>query len=112
MKKIEYLKSFNGKERFHLVGQLLGNTEFNRDPNLLRKILDLLGLEIPSYYFSAMDYHLDWIYASLDLAHHYQDSLKLRDKLCISGTQEYVDFLLAFLDGGCWKVDTFRDLDC
>jgi len=55
---IEYLKSFNRKERFHLVGQLLGNSEFNLDPNLFRKILDLLELDTPTYYFSAMDYPL------------------------------------------------------
>jgi len=98
MKIIEYLKSFNRKERFHLVGQLLGNSEFNLDPNLLRKILDLLELETPTYYFSAMDYHLDWIYASLELAHNHGDEPKLRDYSCISATQEDIDFLLAFLD--------------
>lgn len=98
MKTIEYLKSFNRKERFHLVGQLLGNSEFNLDPNLFRKILDLLELDTPTYYFSAMDYHLDWIYASLALAQNHDDEPKLRDNLCISATAEDVDFLLAFLD--------------
>ncbi|EGQ8540915.1 hypothetical protein HJ055_22485 [Vibrio parahaemolyticus] len=98
MKIIEYLKSFNRKERFHLVGQLLGNSEFNLDPNVLRKILDLLQLDTPTCYFSAMDYHLDWIYASLDLAFNYGYEPKLRDYACISATQEDVDFILAFVD--------------
>lgn len=98
MELIEYLKSFNRKERFHLVGQLLGNTAFNLDPNVFRKILDLLELDTPTYYFSAMDYHLDWIYASLNLAHHGMDKPKMRDPSCISATMEDVDFLLAFLD--------------
>ena len=98
METIEYLKSFNRKERFHLVGQLLGNSEFNLDPNLFRKILDLLELDTPTYYFSAMDYHLDWIYASLELAHSDVNGPKKRDNLCISATQEDVDFLLAFVD--------------
>ncbi len=98
MRIIEYLKSFNRKERFHLVGQLLGNTEFNLDPNLLRKILDLLELDTPTYYFAAMDYHLDWIYASLALAHNGGDEPRKRDHSCITATQEDVDFLLAFLD--------------
>jgi len=98
METIEYLKSFNRKERFHLVGQLLGNSEFNLDPNLFRKILDLLKLDTPTYYFSAMDYHLDWIYASLELAHSHSNEPKFRDTACITATQEDVDFLLAFLD--------------
>lgn len=98
MKTIEYLKSFNRKERFHLVGQLLGNSKFNLDPNVFRKILELLNLNTPTYYFSAMDYHLDWIFASLELASGQYDGLKERNSLCINATQEDVDFLLAFVD--------------
>jgi len=98
MKIIKYLESFNRKERFHLVGQLLGNSAFNLDPSVLKKILDLLELEIPKSYFSAMDYHLDWIYASVALTNNDRDIPLLRNDLCISGTQEDVDFLLAFED--------------
>lgn len=100
MKIIKYLESFNRKERFHLVGQLLGNSAFNLDPKILRNILDLLGLasETPKDCFSAMDYHLDWIYASIVLAHDKSEAPYLRNSLCISGTQEDVDFLLAFED--------------
>lgn len=98
MKIIEYLASFNRKERFHLVGQLLGNTKFTLDPNLFRKILNMLALDTPTYYFSAMDYHLDWIYASLALAHNKASGIRQRDNSCISATNEDVDFLLAFMD--------------
>ncbi|QSX42149.1 hypothetical protein [Shewanella cyperi] len=98
MEIIEHLKSFNRKERFHLVGQLLGNTEFNLDPNILQKILDLLHLDTPISYFSAMDYHLDWIYASLELAHVHGNKPRSRVPSCIKATQEDVDFLLAFGD--------------
>ncbi len=99
MEVIEYLKSFNRKERYHLVGQLLGNSEFKLDPNIFRKILNLLNLETPSYYFSAMDYHIDWIYASLSLANKTQlPALRDKDNLCISATQEDVDFLISFVD--------------
>ena len=98
MQIIEYLKSFNRKERFHLVGQLLGNTEFNLDPSILQKILDLLELDTPPSYFSAMDYHLDWIYASLELAYVHGNEPRTRDSLRITATQEDVDFLLAFED--------------
>jgi hypothetical protein len=98
MKIIEYLKSFNRKERFHLVGQLLGNCDFTLDPNIFGKLLVLMNLETPSYYYSAMDYHLDWIYASVVLASDNAIFPKERDNLCITATQEDVDFLIAFVD--------------
>jgi len=105
-KLIENLKSFNRKERFYLVGQMLGNPEFRMDDKQLDKISALIGIKIPREYFSAMDYHLDWIYTSLFLTQEHDerpfprnfiDNNKKVD-LQISGTQEDVDFLLAFVD--------------
>ncbi len=64
---IDNLKSFNRKERFYLIGQMLGNPEFRMDENQLDEISKLIKVKIPSEYFAAMDYHLDWIYASLFL---------------------------------------------
>ncbi|MFQ2415155.1 hypothetical protein ACK31E_19085 [Aeromonas caviae] len=105
-KLIENLKSFNRKERFYLVGQMLGNPEFRMDDKQLDKISALIGIKIPREYFSAMDYHLDWIYTSLFLTQEHDerpfprnfiDNNKKID-LQISGTQEDVDFLLAFVD--------------
>ena len=66
-KLIENLKSFNRKERFYLVGQMLGNPEFRMDDKQLDKISELIGIKISGEYYAAMDYHLDWIYASLFL---------------------------------------------
>ncbi|MDM5112864.1 hypothetical protein [Aeromonas salmonicida] len=103
---IDNLKSFNRKERFYLIGQMLGNPEFRMDDNQLDKISKLIGLTIPKKYFAAMDYHLDWIYASLFITQEHDgkkfprnfiDNNKKVD-LQISGTQEDVDFLLAFVD--------------
>lgn len=104
---IDNLKSFNRKERFYLIGQMLGNPEFRMDDNQLDKISKLIGLTIPRKYFAAMDYHLDWIYASLYLTKHNSKSCVERNFIeeneisidyQISGTQEDVDFLLAFVD--------------
>ncbi|MGL6604346.1 hypothetical protein [Aeromonas hydrophila] len=103
---IDNLKSFNRKERFYLIGQMLGNPEFRMDDNQLDKISKLIGLTIPRKYFAAMDYHLDWIYASVYLTQEHDEKPFPRnfiDKnkkvdLKISGTQEDVDFLLAFVD--------------
>jgi hypothetical protein len=103
---IKNLKSFNRKERFYLVGQMLGNPEFRMDDKQLNKISELIGIKIPREYFAAMDYHLDWIYASLFLTQEHDEKPFPRNfidnnkkvYLQISGTQEDVDFLLAFVD--------------
>ncbi|MDM5125125.1 hypothetical protein [Aeromonas rivipollensis] len=103
---IKNLKSFNRKERFYLIGQMLGNPDFRMDDKQLNEISKLINVKIPGEYFTAMDYHLDWIYASLFLTQNDADKAFERnfidnDKkvdLQISGTQEDVDFLLAFVD--------------
>lgn len=104
---ISNLRSFNRKERFYLIGQMLGNPEFRMDDNQLDKISNLIGLTIPRKYFSAMDYHLDWIYASLYLTQNnptgrvernFIEENEIETDYQISGTQEDVDFLLAFVD--------------
>lgn len=104
-KLIENLKSFNRKERFYLVGQMLGNPDFRMDDKQLDKISELIDTQIPREYFAAMDYHLDWIYASLFLTQNHDEKPFLRNfidnkkvDLQISGTQEDVDFLIAFVD--------------
>ncbi|HGK7310789.1 hypothetical protein [Aeromonas hydrophila] len=104
---IKNLKSFNRKERFYLVGQMLGNPDFRMDDKQLDKIYDLINIKIPREYFAAMDYHLDWIYASLYLTQNNPTGRVERNFIeengiaidhQISGTQEDVDFLLAFVD--------------
>lgn len=100
------LKSFNRKERFYLIGQMLGKPDFRMDDKQLAEISKLIGVTIPSEYFAAMDYHLDWIYASLFLTQDHDEKTFPRNfidnnkkvDLQISGTQEDVDFLLAFVD--------------
>lgn len=85
---------------------MLGNPEFRMDDTQLDEISKLIKVIIPSEYFSAMDYHLDWIYASLFLTQGHDEEIFPRNfidnnkkvDLQISGTQEDVDFLLAFVD--------------
>lgn len=103
---IDNLKSFNRKERFYLIGQMLGNPEFHMDKTQLDEISKLIKVKIPNKCFAAMDYHLDWIYASLFLTQEHDEKPFPRNfidnnkkvDLQISGTQEDVDFLLAFVD--------------
>jgi hypothetical protein len=98
---IKHLKQFNSKERFFLVGQILGNPDFVPSPKFRKELGIVLNpLEIPDKVFSAMDYHLDWIYASLKLATDEEASkIYVNSDKVIMGQQEDVDFLIAFDEG-------------
>lgn len=97
---IAKLESFNRKERFFLVGWALGNREFRLGPAFRRLLSSVVNPSVPSDSFVAMDYHLDWIYASAFLAatgdtntvHPNKDSL-------VSGSQEDMDLVVAFSAG-------------
>ena len=96
---IEYLKDFNSKERFFLVGQILGNPSFTLASEFREKLSNLLKIQIPADALSAMDYHIDWLYASLNLAKD-DDPTKVypNDNNLIKAQQEDVDWLIAFKD--------------
>ena len=97
---ITYLRRFNRKERFFLVGWALGNREFRLAPAFRRGISSVLSLDVPRDAFVAMDYHLDWIYGSAFLSatddaegiHSNMDGL-------VSGSQEDMDLVVAFHAG-------------
>ena len=97
---ITSLKSFNRKERFFLVGWALGNRGFRLEPVFTRQLSSELALDVPSDAFVAMDYHLDWIYASafLSVTDGAEAVHSNRDRL-ISGNQEDIDLVVAFDDG-------------
>jgi len=100
IKLIENLKSFNSKERFFLIGHILGNTAFT-PCNAFRKTVETsFNLKVPDEVFAAMDYHLDWLYASLHLTFNEgrgSDIFENRSQI-IKGQQEDIDFLMAFAD--------------
>ncbi len=97
---IANLESFNRKERFFLVGWALGNREFRLSPAFRRELSSSLDLDVPAESFVAMDYHLDWVYASAFLAatgdtntvHPNRDGL-------VTGIQEDMDLVVAFSAG-------------
>jgi hypothetical protein len=97
-KLIENLRSFNSKERFFLIGHILGNPNFTPSQAFKENIEDSLGLKTPDELFAAMDYHLDWLYASLYLTFNGDGESGIftnRDHL-IKGQQEDIDFIMAF----------------
>ena len=104
---IDNLKRFNRKERFYIVGWALGNETFAISSQFRKYLSDLFdGLDIPENPFAAMDFHLDWIYASAFLSSSEStksptvNGVKIHTimKDYITATQEDVDFLIAFPD--------------
>lgn len=99
MKLTENLRLFNTKERFYLIRKTLGNNNFIIEntfrEELNRKFTDLNLQKNETHYFAAMDYHIDWIYASLYMTYgtFTQDGIP-RVGNTIEGTQEDIDFLI------------------
>ncbi len=105
---IENLRRFNRKERYYLIRAALGISEFKLGESFRKRLENYLGLRVPEDAFVAMDYHLDWIYASLHLA----DKGKNLDKAVtdkpfsrydektgckvITATQQDIDLLIAY----------------
>lgn len=101
---IEILESFNRKERFFLIAQALNGRRnkpaFTLSDDFRQKLEQKLELDfdIPADAFVAMDYHLNWVHASLVLA--CADEAERHSLLNLEGTtddnQEDVDLLVAF----------------
>ena len=103
---IEIMESFNRKERFFLVAQALGKPEFELSDDFWQKLGDKVGVPIPKEssekkVFVAMDYHLNWVHASLVLSHYSEESDRV-SLLNLEGTtednQQDIDLLVAFKD--------------
>ena len=96
---IEIMESFNRKERFFLVSQALGKPEFELSDDFRQKLGDKVGVTIPTErVFVAMDYHLDWLHASLVLDHpeRYGEPPFANTSNLITGNQRDADLLVAF----------------
>ena len=97
---LKLLESFNRKERFFLVGQALGNPKFQLSDGF-RSMLggqDAFGIVPPKDALVFMDYHLDWLHASLFLSLPENDvnGIHPNSRNVATGTQEDIDLLIAF----------------
>ena len=102
---LRYLKRFNRKERFFLVGWALGNAKFKLSESFRADLGKALGLAVPEDAFVAMDYHLDWLYASLCL--HGSGGGKgphCNDGKLIRAQQEDIDLVVAYQDGDAHHI--------
>ena len=101
-KVIENLRRFNRKERYYLIRTALDIPEFKLGKSFRESLQECLGLQVPEHAFAAMDYHLDWIYASLFLANKGMGVDEVvRRPFCnsekkITATQQDIDLLIAY----------------
>ena len=97
----ENLKKFNRKERFYVVRQAT-KSGFELDGEFKKLLEKELKISIPEQnVFMAMDYHFDWIYASLFLCSQTTNSNNNKyalDPKLITATQQDVDLLIAAPD--------------
>jgi hypothetical protein len=100
---VEFLRAFNRKERFFLVGHALGNPKFALSDAFRADLAATIGLAVPDGVFVAMDYHLTWIYAAVTLGSAGADISNPRaippqdnEARIIVRNQEDVDLLVAF----------------
>ena len=102
---LDNLRKFNSKERFFLVGHLLGKQEFLPSPSFRKRISEELELTLPECVFSAMDYHLDWLYASLYIALSAgQNEVFPNHNILIRAQQEDIDYIIAYEENGTFKI--------
>jgi len=98
---IECLRSFNSKERFFLIGHALDNPTLKIGQRFKMAVEGCLGISVPDGAFTAMDYHLDWLWASLYLTfngHTVPGVVPNTDRV-IKAQQEDIDFMVAFSEG-------------
>lgn len=95
---MEFLESLNRKERFFLIGDALGNRTFQLSADYQSRLGEALDISIPDGAFVAMDYHLDWIHASLFLTQPGVDREGFHPNIepVATGNQEDADLLVAF----------------
>ena len=103
---IELLSQFNRKERFFLIGQALGNENFSLSESFRKDLSANIGIEVPHGAFAAMDYHLDWIAASLR-AYQQCDPIDRpfpNSDQVVKGTQQDIDLLTTFKAGETYHI--------
>ena len=101
---LEYLESFNRKERFILLAEAIGPPGIRLGKGFRDRVGAAFGLEIPADALVAMDYHLDWLRASLLSLHADTTEPMSNAGGLIRGNQEDIDLLVAFSDGSLTRL--------
>ncbi len=102
---IDILGRFNRKERFFLVDEALGNRDFLLSGDFRKRLSEASKIPIPADAFVAMDYHLDWIAASLAYhANPNESDIFSNEDGIVKGSQEDSDLLVAFIKDGVYHL--------
>lgn len=101
---VSNLKAFNRKERFFLIGTALGNLDFKLCKEFKDLINKALKLDIPDDAFTAMDYHLDWVYASVVLSRDGNTKIHSNQQRLIHASLEDSDLLVAYEVNKCCHI--------
>ncbi len=94
---LDTLRAFNSKERFFLLSYVLGNSHFTLSEQFRSALRGVLAAKIPEGAFCAVGFHLEWLYAALQLAaDDGTQGVYSSDNGVIKAQQEDTDLLVAF----------------
>jgi hypothetical protein len=105
MSIVENLRALNSKERFYLFTEAVGSDGLKISKRYLERIEKVFGIKITENYFAGIDFHLDWIYAALNVIDikDYKMEYQNTDG-CIVGNQEDIDLIIAYEDKGITHI--------
>lgn len=92
---LDNIQRFNRKERFFLLGWALGNSTLQLGKEFRVGLSAKIGTPVPQTAFVAMDYHLDCIYAALELTNARRNVYHNVPKM-VEGTHQDIDLLVAW----------------
>ena len=105
---IELLDQFNRKERYFLICDALGLDKFSLSEEFCKRLEFMLGVTIPTDAQVWMDYHLDWLAAAVVKWHEPSESDVYSNTDLVRGSQQDVDLLVAFKEGGVLSPGVYR----
>ena len=96
----EALASFNRKERYWLIRNVLGTKAEELDEGFRNRLGATLGINIPQAAWWAMDYHLNWLVGALHRYCHQDAVTRVQTndaaQELVQGNQEDIDLIIAF----------------
>lgn len=95
---LDNLRRLNRKERFYLLGWALDKPDFDLGSTFRSCLSHELDQGVREDAFVAMDYHLDCLYAALELSRSFQPVYKNLPAV-LKGTHEDIDLLVAWQSG-------------
>jgi hypothetical protein len=96
---INFLERLNRKERYFVMAHATGVRDLSIGDEFRRQLSAAIGVEVPASARLFMDYHLDWLVASLHLAFDQPARLFFKNAgQEVKGNQEDLDLLVAFED--------------